>query len=156
MDSFVCILFTQKLKAAQIDRHSSDDEKIEINEKQNTNNGGKIHVKKRFISVFWVCVTMMLPLHSAVATESFIQPTETLQWDPDRTYTGYTAFIGNNGNCYLIDMERYVVKSIPGFENYPTVGYWSLMENGNLRRMITPVNNPIMGYGPGPGGGSGY
>jgi len=89
----------------------------------------------------------------ANATESFIQPTETLQWNKDKCYNGYTAFTLGNGDMYLIDMQGQVVKSFVDANN-PGSGYWQILENGNIRACINAGGaTPRTGYGGGPGAG---
>jgi len=109
---------------------------------------------KRFMFVFLVGIAVVLPLSSAFATESFIQPTEMLQWDPDKAYNGYTAFTMGSGDRYLIDMEGRVVKSVPPIGNNLGSGYWHILENGNIRSCINAGGvTPRDGYGGGPGAG---
>ena len=108
-------------------------------------------MNKKIFILLVICL-FALPLYSAFATESFIQPTEMLQWNPDKCYNGYTAFTLGDGTRYLIDMEGQVVKAFEPIGNNPGSGYWQMLENGNMRSCIAAITG-LGGYGGGPGPG---
>ena len=68
--------------------------------------------KKILLAMALFAMLLALPLGSAFAVESFVQPSGVIQYNPDKSYGGYQLFSGTGaGNTisYLVDMEGYVV-----------------------------------------------
>ena len=77
----------------------------------------------------------------SIAYESFQGPTELIQYDPAKTFDGYTLFSPFRGkNTYLINMQGEVVHTWPYPEGWVTGGqeviekHARLLENGTLFR----------------------
>ena len=98
-------------------------------------------MKKHMMITLVVAAMLLLPLSSALATDVFVSATETLQWNPDKSYEGYNLFNDNGVGTYLVDMEGRVVNSWFGMDTKPGM-YAYLMENGNLRVEGSPSYVP--------------
>jgi len=72
------------------------------------------------------------PLSSANASEIIKSRTEMIQWDPDRAYNGYNAFVTSN-NGYLVDMEGYIVNVWEPATDTGLSRYVHALENGRWR-----------------------
>ena len=93
-------------------------------------------------NAWWIGVTALaVGVPVAMAYEAFQGPTELIQYDPARAYTGYTLFSPFRGeNSYLIDMYGNVVhywpypegSSVPGSEAIEK--HARLLEDGTLLR----------------------
>ena len=71
--------------------------------------------------------TIVICLAATIATahEALQGPTETIQWDKERAYNGYTLFSAR-GTSYLIDMEGQVINT------WPIGTTPQFLDNGNL------------------------
>ena len=105
-------------------------------------------------NAWWIGVTALaVGVPVAMAYEAFQGPTELIQYDPARAYTGYTLFSPFRGeNSYLIDMYGNVVhywpypegSSVPGSEAIEK--HARLLEDGTLLRgFIDRANRAGMG-----------
>ena len=70
-------------------------------------------------------IALCLAATVALAHESLQGPTETIQWDKERAYNGYTLFSAR-GTSYLIDMEGRVINT------WPIGTTPQFLDNGNL------------------------
>ena len=106
------------------------------------------------LNAWWISLTALaVGVPVAIAYEAFQGPTELIQYDPARAYTGYTLFSPFRGeNSYLIDMYGNVVhywpypegSSVPGSEAIEK--HARLLEDGTLLRgFIDTVNRAGMG-----------
>ena len=94
------------------------------------------------VSTWWIGVAaLIVGVPAAIAYEAFQGPTELIQYDPARAYTGYTLFSPFRGqNTYLIDMHGNVVHYWPYPKGWGTPGAESiekharLLEDGTLLR----------------------
>jgi hypothetical protein len=96
---------------------------------------------KKILALMVVCIFLAVTVSSALAVESFIGPTELLQYQPDKAYNGYTLFTpfrqqAGNFWTYMIDMEGNVVHSFV-HPNNPGL-HAMLLENGNFLRGYNP------------------
>ncbi|TWU39783.1 SMP-30/gluconolactonase/LRE family protein [Novipirellula artificiosorum] len=78
-------------------------------------------MKHTILSIIAICLTT----GAALAHEALQGPTETIQWDQDRAYNGYTLFSAR-GKSYLIDMEGQVINT------WPIGTTPQFLDNGNL------------------------
>ena len=78
-------------------------------------------MKNAIVSFVAILVTTTV----ALAHESLQGPTETIQWDRERAYNGYTLFSAR-GTSYLIDMEGQVINT------WPIGTTPQFLDNGNL------------------------
>ena len=93
--------------------------------------------KRLLITVFGLFYSMTFS--SIYAYESLQGPTETLYWDKEKAYNGYTLFgSNNNSSSYLIDMEGNVKQSwqTSGFRNAELS---ELLPNGNVLVARAPL-----------------
>ena len=70
-------------------------------------------MKKKLFTLA-LAILLAWPLGSALAVESFVQPSGVLQYNAAKSYGGYQLFSGTgagNTTSYLIDMEGYVVQN---------------------------------------------
>jgi hypothetical protein len=100
--------------------------------------------KKMFLAaVLALCLAM--PLGSAFAVESFVQPSGVIQYNAAKSYGGYQLFSGTgagNRNSYLMDMEGYVIHE--WHTNYIPSLHDQLLQNGNLvRAQAPPATQPL-------------
>ena len=107
-------------------------------------------------STWWIGVTALaVGVPAAMAYEAFQGPTELIQYDPAKAYTGYTLFSPFRGkNSYLIDMYGNVVHRWPYPKSSSTPGteaiekHARLLEDGTLLRgVIDRVNQGGMSGG---------
>lgn len=82
-------------------------------------------------TLFWmIAVVLLLPMAAALASDAFTVSTETLVWDPDRAFNGYTVFASFGNDAFLIDMAgNQINRWDRGDMN---TNYAKLLENGNL------------------------
>lgn len=101
------------------------------------------------LKAWWIGVTALaVAAPVAMAYEAFQGPTELIQYDPARAYTGYTLFSPFRGqNTYLIDMHGNVVHYWPYPKGWGTPGaeaiekHARILEDGTLLRgVIDRVN----------------
>ena len=91
-----------------------------------------------------VALLLALPLGSAYAVESFVQPSGVLQYNPNKSAGGYQLFSGTgaaNNVTYLIDMEGYVVHEWK--RDYVVGLHEWLLPTGNLLVAQTPWSLPL-------------
>lgn len=112
-------------------------------------------MKKKILFTLALAVLLAVPLGSAFAVESFVQPSGVLQYNPDKSYGGYTLFSGTGaGNTvtYLVDMEGYVVHEWK--RDYVVALTDFMLPNGNLlvpqKAWNLPVPPEILARNPNP------
>ncbi len=101
------------------------------------------------LKVLWISVTALaFGVPATMAYEAFQGPTELIQYDPARAYTGYTLFSPFLGkHSYLIDMYGNVVHRWPYPEGWNTPGaeaiekHARLLEDGTLLRGVVDRAN---------------
>jgi Arylsulfotransferase (ASST) len=90
-------------------------------------------MKKKILFTVALAILLAVPLGSAYAVESFVQPSGVLQYNPDKVNGGYVLLSGTgaaNTISYLIDMEGYVVHEWK--RDYVVSLHETLLDNGNL------------------------
>jgi hypothetical protein len=110
-------------------------------------------MKKKILFIVALAILLALPLGSAYAVESFVQPSGVIQYNPDKSYGGYQLFSGTGaGNTisYLIDMQGYVVNQWQ--RDYVVSLHEWLLPNGNLlaaqKAWTLPVPPDILARNP--------
>jgi hypothetical protein len=101
-------------------------------------------MKKKMLFTVALAILLAVPLGSAYAVESFVQPSGVLQYNPDKSYGGYQLFSGTgagNTTSYLIDMEGYVVKEWK--RDYVVSLHETMLPNGNLLVAQQPWTLPL-------------
>ena len=96
-------------------------------------------MKKKIFFTLALAILLAMPLGSAFAVESFVQPAGVTQYNPDKSYGGYQLFAGTgtgNLNSYLIDMEGYVINEWD--TNYVPSLHDILTVDGHLLRAQAP------------------
>ena len=101
-------------------------------------------MKRKILFTVALAILLAMPLGSAFAVESFVQPSGVIQYNPAKSYGGYQLFSGTgaaNTISYLIDMEGYVVKEWK--RDYVVSLHETLLPNGNLLVAQVPWTLPL-------------
>jgi len=101
-------------------------------------------MRKKMLLAAVLALCLALPLGSAFAVESFVQPSGVIQYNPDKSYGGYQLFSGTgaaNTTSYLIDMEGYVVHEWK--RDYVIALCDFLLPNGHLLAAQAPWTLPL-------------
>ena len=99
---------------------------------------------KKMLFTAALAILLALPLGSAYAVESFVQPSGVIQYNPNKSYGGYQLFSGTGGGntiSFLIDMEGYVVHQWQ--RDYVVSLHEWLLPNGNLLVAEAPWTLPV-------------
>jgi hypothetical protein len=90
-------------------------------------------MRKKMLLAAVLALCLAMPLGSAFAVESFVQPSGVIQYNAAKVNGGYVLFSGTgaaNTTTYLIDMEGYVVHEWK--RDYVVSLHETLLDNGNL------------------------
>lgn len=99
---------------------------------------------KKILFTLALALLLAWPLGSALAVESFVQPSGVIQYNPAKSYGGYQLFSATgagNTTTYLIDMEGYVVNEWK--RDYVVSLHEWLLPNGNLLVAQVPWSLPL-------------